>query len=293
MFDRQGLLLPTINDDESQSDGSSVASADGGWQCSWPFRRHPRSFDEGSLATPRNAEHLIRNAVRDPRHAWQHKTLQWPFLVHAYFSELLIFLALQLVCYIGYRKLVENVDFDCEPKTYVDHYSSVMVMLFLGAVLYVFGNYSTRIDGWFVGPMVACLFVFGWVSNVPFLSTSLARWQYWHIDTWLVMVALIVVMALAIGYHIGLAYQRRVMLVFCAALAFPVALIFLALAACEWDDQTSENFHLHHWSIYYCIAYFTRFRTRMSKVCAGAAVGIFLEGIIAYRLAPPFFATLR
>jgi len=47
-------------------------------------------------------------------------------------------------------------------------------------------------------------------------------------------------------------------------------------------DMPRVGFHLHHWQIFYYLAFFTRFDDVISEICAGLVIGIFLHGISAY-----------
>ncbi|KAJ2722642.1 hypothetical protein GGI07_003169 [Coemansia sp. Benny D115] len=40
--------------------------------------------------------------------------------------------------------------------------------------------------------------------------------------------------------------------------------------------------HLHHWQMFYILAFFTRFDEFASKMCAGLVLGIFTQGVAAY-----------
>ncbi|KAJ2804095.1 hypothetical protein H4R21_001777 [Coemansia helicoidea] len=44
--------------------------------------------------------------------------------------------------------------------------------------------------------------------------------------------------------------------------------------------------HLHHWQIFYILAFFTRFDRFASQACAGLVLGIFTQGISAYGFDP-------
>ncbi|PIA13276.1 hypothetical protein COEREDRAFT_83617 [Coemansia reversa NRRL 1564] len=44
----------------------------------------------------------------------------------------------------------------------------------------------------------------------------------------------------------------------------------------------SCNLHLHHWQIFYILAFFTRFDRFASRTCAGLCLGIFTQGVAAY-----------
>ncbi|KAJ2783553.1 hypothetical protein GGI15_002538 [Coemansia interrupta] len=46
------------------------------------------------------------------------------------------------------------------------------------------------------------------------------------------------------------------------------------------------NLHLHHWQIFYILAFFTRFDEFASKMCAGVVLGIFTQGYAAYGFDP-------
>jgi len=47
-------------------------------------------------------------------------------------------------------------------------------------------------------------------------------------------------------------------------------------------DMPEVGFHLHHWQIFYYLAFFTRFNDPISQVCAGLVIGIFMHGVSAY-----------
>ncbi|RKP37728.1 hypothetical protein BJ085DRAFT_38157 [Dimargaris cristalligena] len=47
-----------------------------------------------------------------------------------------------------------------------------------------------------------------------------------------------------------------------------------------------HRIHLHHWQIFYILAFFTRFSNPVSQVCAGLALGISGHGIAAYGFDP-------
>ncbi|KAJ2238112.1 hypothetical protein IWW45_000299 [Coemansia sp. RSA 485] len=46
------------------------------------------------------------------------------------------------------------------------------------------------------------------------------------------------------------------------------------------------NLHLHHWQIFYILAFFTRFDEFASKMCAGVVLGIYTQGYAAYGFDP-------
>lgn len=51
--------------------------------------------------------------------------------------------------------------------------------------------------------------------------------------------------------------------------------------ACR-DDGPTLVFHIHHWQIFYAIAFFTRFDTFGSQMAAGLVLGIYMQGVAAY-----------
>ncbi|KAJ1679482.1 hypothetical protein EV182_001956, partial [Spiromyces aspiralis] len=44
--------------------------------------------------------------------------------------------------------------------------------------------------------------------------------------------------------------------------------------------------HIHHWQLFYIFAFFTRFDTFASRLCAGIVLGIYVHGIAAYGFDP-------
>jgi len=47
-------------------------------------------------------------------------------------------------------------------------------------------------------------------------------------------------------------------------------------------DMPRVGFHLHHWQIFYYLAFFTRFDNPISQICSGLVIGIFMHGVAAY-----------
>jgi len=47
-------------------------------------------------------------------------------------------------------------------------------------------------------------------------------------------------------------------------------------------DMPEVGFHLHHWQIFYYLAFFTRFSNPVSQICAGLVIGIMMHGVSAY-----------
>jgi len=47
-------------------------------------------------------------------------------------------------------------------------------------------------------------------------------------------------------------------------------------------DMPRVGFHLHHWQIFYYLAFFTRFDNPISQICSGLVIGIFMHGVSAY-----------
>jgi len=47
-------------------------------------------------------------------------------------------------------------------------------------------------------------------------------------------------------------------------------------------DMPEVGFHLHHWQIFYYLAFFTRFDNVISEICAGLVIGIFMHGMFFF-----------
>lgn len=48
------------------------------------------------------------------------------------------------------------------------------------------------------------------------------------------------------------------------------------------EEMPKVAYHLHHWQIFYYLAFFTRFSDVISNISAGLVIGIFMHGISAY-----------
>src|SRR5262249_20350337 len=49
-------------------------------------------------------------------------------------------------------------------------------------------------------------------------------------------------------------------------------------------------FHLHHWQIFFALAFFTRFTHPLSQAMAGLCLGVFMQGGFAYNFDPLFMS---
>ncbi|OMJ26393.1 hypothetical protein AYI70_g210 [Smittium culicis] len=58
--------------------------------------------------------------------------------------------------------------------------------------------------------------------------------------------------------------------------------IYLGLSSANPGGRIKYRVHLHHWQIFYILAFFTRFPNTISRIAAGLVLGIYTQGATAY-----------
>ncbi|OMH85465.1 hypothetical protein AX774_g955 [Zancudomyces culisetae] len=57
---------------------------------------------------------------------------------------------------------------------------------------------------------------------------------------------------------------------------------YLSFSAANPAGKVKYMVHIHHWQLFYILAFFTRFPTTVSRICAGLVLGIYTQGCVAY-----------
>ncbi len=138
------------------------------------------------------------------------------------------------------------------------------------------------------------IFGFSYLSTVSFLhiavDASSIKYQ-WDWKTWAVIISAIIVVLMAVVWHIRLAFKiRDYSKSFCRMRYGFIYLItiFLTLsfyAICyAYLKLTKQDFqiHIHHWFIFWLLSLFARFNDTISIICQSICVGIFIQGTSSY-----------
>jgi hypothetical protein len=157
------------------------------------------------------------------------------------------------------------------------------------------------------------LFGFGYLGEAPFMRHSLATVSAWGIGMKVTVLIITVVVLFASGYHLYLAYSTPIILQDSTETGsilgwyiifgmFGPLFLVVGYIVCwyqntlakksvknpitegrENDRETTKvSFHPHHWAIFYCLAFMTRFENVVSNIFAGIFIGIYMHGVSAY-----------
>jgi len=250
------------------------------------------------------------------------------------------------VCFIGtlylayflFRLILGRVfDYERHNKSPAKHYHHLVDTFIYGTVLFIFGNYSQSFSWITAVCIIAGLFGFASICELPFCRVSLQSLRTWDIKLKLICVVGGAIIVVAIIYHVFLATQFKIdndsslLLPYILSLIFICVFLFLStfivykyqnmsfprlkkriirvgernrnivMTRNEFEERKNDTtrevinsdevifidmpqvgYHLHHWQIFYYIAFFTRFDDVISEICAGLVIGIFMHGVSAY-----------
>ncbi|KAI7897749.1 uncharacterized protein BX663DRAFT_527416 [Cokeromyces recurvatus] len=215
-------------------------------------------------------------------------------------------LATFLVPYPMYRFIAKRYKWETNHKTVARHWSDTMLAFSYGVILFVFGNY-TRTFSWItIITFYPSLFAYGLIAELPFAKTSLPDIKNWPKSMWILfLVALSVILAFA-GIHIYIASQLELPFVIYYVCSLLIPGFFLTVAILliketntpilshKWrqhqEDQSTSHrkvsLHIHHWQIFYTLAFYTRFMHPISQVASGIVLACYMQGIYAYGYDP-------
>lgn len=219
-------------------------------------------------------------------------------------------LAFYFVPYVIYRYIARRLGWETNPKTASRHWSDLFDGLTYGLILFMFGNYTKTFSWITVVAFYPSLFAYALIAELPFTRTSLPRIKSWPKGMWVVFLLAIAAILAFAAYHIYLAslLGRIFLICYVCSLGWPLVIIVSAFMI---EKEINENWirtklrtlkqnhtlpeeepvtpyhsrvaiHLHHWQIFYVLAFFTRFDHPVSQVGAGIVIACYMEGICAY-----------
>ncbi|KAI8331555.1 hypothetical protein BC941DRAFT_438697 [Chlamydoabsidia padenii] len=236
-------------------------------------------------------------------------------LIHLYFLLVFFFIPYPL-----YRFAAHRFGWELYSKSWARHWTDGMLCCSYGLILFVFGNYSHCLSWITVATFYPSLFGYGLIAELPFTKTSLPNIRNWSLGMWTVfLMALILILGFA-GFHIYLASTLTHPFVFyyVCGLLIPLNILMVAkilisqVNSNNGSDQDSHSgstsksshlettlesaplalessqqhnhlsLHLHHWQIFYALAFFTRFTHPVSQAAAGIVLASYMEGVCAY-----------
>ncbi|KAI9478642.1 MAG: hypothetical protein EXX96DRAFT_254937 [Benjaminiella poitrasii] len=236
----------------------------------------------------------------DPAHVPKTALFAFHPLVFLYFI-----LATFIVPYPLYRLIAKRFKWEINHKTLARHWSDSLLGISYGLILFVFGDY-TRVFSWItIVAFYPSLFGYALIAELPFAKTSLPNIRNWPKAMWILfIVALGIILAFA-GIHIYMASQLELPFVIyyvCSLLIpgfFLVSAILLIKEAnthafsskLRLQDQEEQfqpmkvaSLHIHHWQIFYVLAFYTRFAHPVSQVASGIVLACYMQGICACKL---------
>ncbi|KAI8091438.1 uncharacterized protein B0P05DRAFT_527532 [Gilbertella persicaria] len=228
----------------------------------------------------------------------------------------LFFLLFYLIPYPIYRLIAHRFQWETNPKSASRHWSDLLDGLSYGLLLFTFGNYANTLSWITVAAFYPSLFGYALIAELPFTKTSLPNIKHWPRGMWIVfLIALSVILVFA-GYHIylGSLLPPPFLLYYVSGLLVPISILMSSFALSTeinsnwirarlsgWRNQTNGEertqlltnafhnpysskivIHLHHWQIFYSLAFFTRFDHPVSQVGAGIVLACYMEGVCAY-----------
>lgn len=203
-------------------------------------------------------------------------------------NHLLLFLASTTVLPYGLYRIVAR---QCEwtrkrHKTPTQHFETLGRAVVMMTLLYLLGNQNEVFDSTTIMSTLVSIVAYGLVSEMPSLHTTLPEIHQWHPNMWKLSMVTGCVVLYILWYHLQLAQQvPGLTQTYIIALIVPLIWLILAIHVNGHQNgfhRCKSVFHLHHWTIFYVLAFFTRFPDTISRLAAGAFIGASLHGIAAW-----------
>ncbi|KAI7871644.1 hypothetical protein BDF14DRAFT_1084148 [Spinellus fusiger] len=196
-------------------------------------------------------------------------------LVYLYFM-----LSFLLVPYPLYRWVAARYKWETNTKSSARHWSDLMLGISYGTLLFVFGNYSKAYSWITVVAFYPALFGYALIAELPFTKTSLPNIKHWPYGMWVVFLTAVGIVLAFAAFHIYYAATLASPFVafYVCSLIIPLFLFMVAIALIKENNEnwirtrfkrkdeeelvsaysTQVGLHLHHWQIFYMLAFFTR-----------------------------------
>ncbi len=190
---------------------------------------------------------------------------------YAYFVVMLV------AIYLIVRGVGDVVDWDMRDKNVDQNFQDILAMLILGTLVFVFGNYANTFSAWTAAAMVVISLVWMAISNMKALESSLVSIKTWSPEIWIAIGILASIIISGLVYVLWQGYGCAVLW----RLLIP-AVAFVAVLVTSYLLKGDATFHLHHWQIFWVLAFLAPFDAPLAQMAGGAALGIFASAISQY-----------
>lgn len=192
---------------------------------------------------------------------------------YAYFVVMLVAIYL-IVRGVGDSGIV---DWDMRDKNVDQNFQDILALIILGTLVFVFGNYANTFSGWTAGAMLVIALVWMVVSNIKALESSLVSIKTWSPEIWAAIGILAAIIVSGLVYVLWQGYGCAVLW----RLLIP-AVAFVAILVTSYLLKGDATFHLHHWMIFWTLAFLAPFDAPLAQMAGGAALGIFASALSQY-----------
>ena len=171
-------------------------------------------------------------------------------------------------------------------KTPTQHFETIGRCFVMMSVLYWLGNQSETFDRTTFLSTCISILCYGYLSELSFARTTIPEIRKWHPNMWRLSAMGVIVVTFILWYHVQLSREIPGMTSrYLTALLLPIIWLVMGLHVNGHQNETTRCkavFHLHHYAIFYVLAFFARFPDTLSRIAAGAFIGASLHGIAAY-----------
>lgn len=151
--------------------------------------------------------------------------------------------------------------------------------------LFSLGNYAETLTLLALAIIPMSAIAFGGLGQIPFLKNNLTNF-FRDPRAIPVYVSAGVIILGFVGYFLWEAVESGIIVYFLIGLAMVIIAVGAFIAT---GIAKKIKIHPHHWSVFYLLAYFTRFPGIISNVCAGICIGIYVHGASSFGTDSAFF----
>lgn len=202
-----------------------------------------------------------------------------------------------IIPYILFQKVATHMQWkEKRNKTNTQHFETIIFSVILMTLLYVMGNYENTFGTSTAVITSATCLLFGAVAQNDFAKHTFKNMSIWGTGMKKLVTGSTILVISTIAYHVYLAgfIDKEFTKKYVSCLLVPIVLLVVAYALNNNQNNTNKNqkvvskIHIHHWTIFYILAFFTRFPDLLSRVAAGVSIGSLMHGISAYNVDTTF-----
>ena len=173
---------------------------------------------------------------------------------------------------------------DQEKQTWRNNVENVFLMIVLGTVVYIFGNYDETFPNFNTILFMLSMPVAWAFFEDQYNTRKLDKVEDWDSNQRKLNIGLLIIVLFILLGNLYVAKRREKLLGFIFYFSLAVTIITVLFLTSSYPDSSQQRFKLHFWLVGWILAFFTRYKDSIfTEIGAGFALGLFVHGLALYR----------